>query len=113
MKKVLVLTGLCLLLSGSISFSAIASTAGIRMDEPQPHPNLIYAKLKLNGNTVYLQLLVHPTDTVGDVKSQMADWLGVSPEDITLRFNGTVLQDELTLSFYGIGAGATLSASIA
>jgi hypothetical protein len=113
MKKVLVLTGLCLLLSGTISFSAIASTARVSMDEPQPHPNLIYAKVKLNGNTAYLQLLVFPTDTVSDVKSQLADWLGVSADDITIRFNGTVLQDELTLSFYGIGAGATLSVSVA
>jgi ubiquitin domain-containing protein len=113
MKKALVLTGLCLLLSASISFSAATAVSGIRFDEPQPHPNTIYAKLKLNGQTMLLPLLTHPSDTIEEVKSQLADWIGVSPEQITLRFNGTVLQDELTLSFYGIGAGAIISASVA
>lgn len=113
MKKALVLTGLCLLLSASMSFSAATAVSGISFDEPQPHPNLIYAKLKLNGQTMMLQLLTFPSDTIGDVKSQMADWLGVTPEQITLRYGGAILQDELTLSFYGIGAGAIISASVA
>jgi hypothetical protein len=112
MKKALVLTGLFFLLSGTFSISTMASPAGYVLDEPQPHPNTIYVKMKLNGTTVMLQLLVLPGDTVGAVKEELAGWIGVSPEDITLRYNGATLQDELTLSFYGIGAGAILSASV-
>jgi uncharacterized ubiquitin-like protein YukD len=112
-KKLFVLAGLCTLFNMAIATPSEAHAgAKLTISEPEPHPQTIYAKTKLNGKTVYLPLLVFFTDTVGETKSQLADILGVSADSITLSYQGQVLNDDLTLNAYGITTGAILSVSL-
>jgi|GEM_PF-1339178 ubiquitin domain-containing protein len=113
MKKIVHLFVLLSFLSTGLTATASATVNNAKSvisEEPEPHPNTIYVKLKLNGNTVYLSVLVFPTDLVGDVKSSVSEITGIPAGSFTLYFNGQALDEDLTLAYYGIGAGATLNA---
>jgi hypothetical protein len=113
MKKLFHLFTLCVLFSAGIVVPASASLANAKTvisEEPEPHPNTIYVKLKLNGNTVYLPVLVFPSDSVGDVKDAVSGITGIPSDSFNLYYNGQELDEELTLAFYGIGSGAILNA---
>jgi len=114
MKKLFHLFTLCVLLSAGIVAPASArliNAKEVTKGEPEPHPNTIYVKLKLNGRTANLSVLVFPTDLVGDVKSAVSDLTGFPAGDFYLYFNGQELDETLTLAFYGIGSGAVLHAA--
>ena len=110
MKKLLPLIATCLLLLAGFATPASTTTAApiVITGEPEPHPNNLYVKLKVNGQTTIIWLLVFPSDTVGDVKSDVESWVGFPIN--YLSYQGHVLDENATLSFYGIGANATLSA---
>lgn len=113
MKKIFHLFVLLSFLSTGLTATASETVNGARSvvsEEPEPHPNTIYVKLKLNGNTVYLSVLVFPGDLVGDVKSSVSEITGIPASNFSLYFNGQALDEDLTLAYYGIGAGATLNA---
>jgi hypothetical protein len=111
MKKLLPLIATCLLLM--TGFATPASTTAhapmVLSGEPEPHPNNLYVKLKINGQTTIIWLLVHPSDTVGEVKDEVELWAGVPIN--YLYYQGQVLDENATLSFYGISANATISAN--
>jgi hypothetical protein len=111
MKKLLPIIASCLLLLAG--FATPASTAATQVHpvingEPEPHPNNLYVKLKVNGQTTILWLLVFPTDTVGDVKSEVESMVGFSIN--YLSYKGQVLAEGATLASYGIGSNVTLNA---
>jgi hypothetical protein len=110
MKKVLLLAGLCTLLCTSLSTPSFAhqSTKLSISGEPEPHPQTIYVKTRLNGTTVLLSVLVFFTDTVGDVKSEIAYMLDISEDSFELIYQGQVLDENLTLNAYGISTGSIL-----
>lgn len=111
MKKLLPFIATCLLLLTGFATpaSTIANAPIVLSGEPEPHPNNLYVKLKVNGQTTIIWLLVHPSDTVGEVKSEVEAWVGFSIN--YLSYQGQVLDENATLSFYGIGANATISAN--
>jgi hypothetical protein len=113
MKKLLPFLAGCLLMTSSFAMP-VSSTVPVSlqsvMGEPEPHPNNLYVKLKVNGQTTIVWVLTFPSDTVGDVKSSVSDILGYSIDGLTLHYNGLALDDNFTLSYYGIGANVTLSA---
>src|SRR5262245_46376286 len=114
MKKLFHLFILCALLSAGITAPALARSINVKeviSDEPEPHPNTIYVKLKLNGKTTMLSVLVFPNDLVGDVKNIVSDITGFPAGDFYLYFNGQELDESLTLAFYGIGNGAIINAA--
>jgi hypothetical protein len=76
--------------------------------EPEPHPQTIYVKTRLNGTVVKLPVLVFFTDTVGDVKSSVAYMLDIPEDSFELTFGGQVLDESLTLNAYGITTGSIL-----
>lgn len=110
MKKLMVLAGLCTLLCTSFSMPSFAhqptklSIGG----EPEPHPQTIYVKTRINGTVVNLSILVFFTDTVGDVKSSVAYMLDIPADSFELTFQGQVLDESLTLNAYGITTGSIL-----
>ncbi len=108
MKKVLPLIAACLLMIAGFA-SPVTTTANHQVitGEPEPHPNNLYVKLKLNGKTTTLWLLVFPSDTVGSVKAEVESW-GATVN--YLSYNGQVLDESATLAFYGIGANVTIHA---
>lgn len=112
MKKLLPLIATCLLMTvGFVTpASSITSTAQHQLipGEPEPHPNNIYVKLKVNGQTTIVWVLAFPNDTVGDVKSSVESIVGFSIN--YLSYKGQVLDENATLAFYGIGSNVTLNA---
>jgi hypothetical protein len=76
--------------------------------EPEPHPQTIYVKTRLNGSVVNLPILVFFTDTVGDVKSEVAYMLDIPVDSFELKFQNQVLDESLTLNAYGITTGSIL-----
>ena len=110
MKKLLFIAGFCTLLCTSFAMPSIAhqSVKGSISGEPEPHPQTIYVKTRLNGTTVILPVLVFFTDTVADVKSEVADMLGISEDSFELTYQGQVLDESLTLNAYGITTGSIL-----
>jgi hypothetical protein len=114
MKKFFHLFSLCVLLSTGVVAPASARLINAKeviSDEPEPHPNTLYVKLKLNGRTATFSLLVFPADLVGDVKSTISDLTGFPAGDFSLYLNGQELNETLTLGFYGIGNGAIINAA--
>lgn len=112
MKKVLPLIATCLLLMTGFATPAATTTAYAPITltgEPEPHPNNLYVKLKVNGQTTIIWLLVFPDDTVREVKNEVEAWAGFPIN--YLSYQGQVLDEHATLSFYGIGANATISAN--
>ena len=110
MKKVLPLIAACLLMTASFAVpvsSASATSQRVVTGEPEPHPNNLYVKLKINGQTTTIWLLVFPSDTVGDVKDQVESWVGPISY---LRYQGQTLDESATLASYGIGSGVTINA---
>jgi hypothetical protein len=110
MKKVLPLITACLLMIAGFTTpatSASVNTPQLIAGEPEPHPNNLYVKLKLNGKTTIIWLLVFPSDTVGSVKAEVESW-GATVN--YLSYNGQVLDESATLAFYGIGANVTIHA---
>lgn len=110
MKKVLPLIAACLLMTASFAMpvsSVPATSQRVITGEPEPHPNNLYVKLKINGQTTTLWLLVFPSDTVGDVKAEVESWVGPISY---LRYNGQTLDENATLASYGIGANVTINA---
>jgi hypothetical protein len=113
MKKLLVLAGLCTLLCISFSTPSYAhqQTKLSISGEPEPHPQTIYVKTRLNGTVVKLPVLVFFTDTVGDVKSEIAYMLDIPAASFELTFQGQMLEENLTLNAYGITTGSFLGLS--
>jgi hypothetical protein len=112
MKKVLPLIAACFLMIAGFTTPAASASASVNSQriitgEPEPHPNNLYVKLKLNGKTTTIWLLVFPSDTVGSVKSEIESW-GVTVN--YLSYNGQVLDESATLAFYGIGSNALIHA---
>ena len=54
----------------------------------------------LLGHKIYLE--VNPSDTVEDIKGELADKVGFPPDQQRLIFNGAQLEDNKTLSYYKI-----------
>lgn len=110
MKKVFPLIATCLLLMTGFATPASTTTfaAPVVSGEPEPHPNNLYVKMKINGQTTILWLLAFPDDTVGDIKSSVESMVGFSIN--YLSYKGQVLDENATLAFYSIGANATLNA---
>jgi hypothetical protein len=110
MKKLLVFAGLCTLLCTSVTTPSFANqqTKLSISGEPEPHPQTIYVKTRLNGTVVNLPVLVFFTDTVGDVKSEVAYMLDIPADSFELTFQGQVLDENLTLNAYGITTGSIL-----
>jgi hypothetical protein len=108
MRKLLVLAGLCTLLLTSFSVQSLAyQSAKLSVSsEPEPHPQTIYVKTRLNGAVVNLPVLVFFTDTVADVKSEVAYMLDISVDSFELTFQGQTLDESLTLNAYGITSGS-------
>lgn len=115
MKKMFLLAGFYLMLTGTVQAAPLPvnhyDAAVQQQGEPEPHPNTIYLKIKWNGNTLLLPLLTFPYDTIGNVRSQAEGILGVPLDNLIMRYNNQVLNDALTLAYYGIGAGAIISTS--
>lgn len=110
MRKLLVLAGLCTLLLTSFSAQSLAhQPAKLSISgEPEPHPQTIYVKTRINGTVVNLPVLVFFTDTVADVKSEVANMLDIPVESFDLTFQGQILDESLTLNAYGITTGSIL-----
>lgn len=111
MKKVLPLIAACLLMTASFAMPVPSTSAvgqKVMTGEPGDHPNNLYVKLKVNGQTTTLWLLVFPSDTVGSVKSTVEDFVG-HPISY-LSYKGQVLDESATLAFYGIGGNVTINA---
>ena len=110
MRKFLVLAGFCILLCTSFAAPSFAyqQTSRTISGEPEPHPQTIYVKTRLNGTVVNLPVLVFFTDTVGDVKSEIAYMLDIPATAFELTFQGQVLDENLTLNAYGITSGSIL-----
>jgi len=110
MKKVLPLIAACLLMTAGFAtpVSSVMTSQRVITGEPEPHPNNLYVKLKINGRTTTLWLLVFPSDTVGSVKSSVEDIVGFPIN--YLSYQGQVLDESATLAFYGIGANVTINA---
>lgn len=111
MKKLSLLLAACvLLLSSGFTLPQVSNAAPVTVGEPEPHPNNIYVKLKVNGQTTTVWVLAFPSETVGSVKESVGDILGFSIDHLTLHYQGQPLDDNATLAFYGIGSNVTLSA---
>jgi hypothetical protein len=112
MKKLLPLIITCLLMATGFATPASALAPAVPQPvltgEPEPHPNNIYVKLKVNGQTRTIWVLAFPDDTVGDVKSSVEGIVGFSIN--YLSYKGQVLDEDATLAFYGIGSNVTLNA---
>ena len=74
-----------------------------------PGHMLIFVML-LTGNIVTLE--VEPSDTIENIKEKIQDRKGIPLDQQTLNFNGLQLQDEFTLSDYGICNESTLYLSV-
>lgn len=110
MKKVIMLFALCSVLS-TMSFSAASAPRSIETissGEPQPHPQTIFVKTRINGNTVLLRQLVFFTDLVLWVKQDIAYQLEIPIDSFELTFGGAVLDEELPLNAYGITSNSIL-----
>ncbi|MBO9562037.1 MAG: hypothetical protein J7621_04655 [Niastella sp.] len=109
MKKLIpfIITCLLLITGFATPASTTSFTGPVIAGEPEPHPNNIYVKLKINGQTTIIWVLAFPDETVGDVKSSVESTVGFSLN--YLSYKGQVLNEEATLAFYGIGANATLN----
>lgn len=111
MKKLLPVLAACVLIvSTGFTLPHFAVPAPVSMSEPEPHPNNIYVKLKVNGQATTVWVLAFPSETVGSVKESVGDILGFSIDHLTLHYQGQPLDDNATLAFYGIGSNVTLSA---
>jgi hypothetical protein len=110
MRKLVTLVSFCILLFAS-SFSPAPAPQTIQTTlggEPQPHPQTIYVKMRLNGSVAYIPLLVFFQDPVLYAKSQLADILDIPMERFDLTYRGAVLDENLTLNDYGITTGSYL-----
>ena len=117
MKKLVTLVSLCMLLVAS-SYSPATSAPlmiqpkfdaqNVLSGEPEPHPQTIYVKTRVNGTVQYIQLLVFFQDPVLYAKSQFADIMGIPMDSFDLTFKGAVLDESLTLNDYKITTGSIL-----
>ena len=110
MKKLVTLVSFITLLFAS-SFTPATAPQTLQTTlggEPQPHPQTIYVKMRLNGNVAYIPLLVFFQDPVLYAKSQLADILDIPMDSFDLTFKGAVLDENLKLNDYGITTGSYL-----
>ncbi len=63
-------------------------------------------------DTTTITLDVEPADTIDNVKAKIQDQTGLPVEQIVLRFGDQLLEDNRTLSDYGIGKNAVLACSL-
>jgi len=64
----------------------------------------------LTGKTIVLE--VHAVETVDDVKAKIYMSEGIPPEQLALSFLGKSLEDDCTMTDYGISKEATLRMSL-
>lgn len=62
------------------------------------------------GKTVTLE--VDPNASIADVKNTIREQENIAVDDYDLRFNGTILEDDKTFSYYGIEANSTLQMTL-
>ena len=105
MKKISYLFVLCLLVSASYAAPAPLTTPLYTVSgEPEPHPNTVTLKFRLNGQqTVYWPWLTTPDTTIEELRATVSELSG--DPDVVMRWNGIVLEDGYTLGDYGIGSG--------
>ena len=105
MKKITYLFVLCVLVSASYAAPASVSNPIYSVNgEPEPHPNTVTLKFRLNGQqTVYWQWLVFPDTKIEDLRATVSELSG--DDDVKMRWNGILLEDGHTLGYYGIGSG--------
>jgi hypothetical protein len=76
--------------------------------EPQPHPQTIYVKARINLATVLIPVPVFFTDLVLWVKQDIADILDIPIDSFELTFNNVILDEDLPLNAYGITTNSIL-----
>jgi hypothetical protein len=115
MKKLVTLVSILTLFVAS-SFSPAQQTVSPVIDvqtvlngEPEPHPQTIYVKTRVNGTVQLIPLLVFFQDPVLWVKSQLADILDIPMDSFDLTFKGQVLHEDRKLNDYRITTGSILS----
>jgi hypothetical protein len=84
---------------------ALGRERAARRAPVEPLPGEVYVRCLDRTHETFL---VEPTDTVGDLKAKLHDRVGVDAAVQELVFNGTELDDEMTLSACGVGKGCTL-----
>lgn len=117
MKKLVTLVSLCMVFMVSYSPASTAQTIvqpsfdvqNVLGGEPQPHPQTIYVKTRVNGVVQLIPLLVFFQDPVLWAKSQLADILDIPMDSFDLTFRGQVLDENLKLNDYRITTGSILS----
>jgi hypothetical protein len=118
MKKLVTLVTLCMVcMVGSYSPASSAQlivqtsfdVQNVLSGEPEPHPQTIYVKTRVNGTVQLIPLLVFFQDPVLWAKSQLADILDIPMDSFDLTFRGVVLDENLKLNDYRITTGSILS----
>ena len=113
MKKLITLVTLCTMLCFANSTTATAQAVTLDREyrlggEPQPHPQTIYVKARLNGQTVLMPILVFFSDPVLWVKQEVALYLQIPIDSFELTFNGRPLDEDKPLNYYGITSKSVL-----
>jgi hypothetical protein len=114
MKKLVTLVAFCTVF---FTFSPASAQVTVpRFDEqtvsggePQPHPQTIYVKTRINGTVVLIPELVFFSDLVLWVKMDIANILDIPLDSFELTFRSAILDEDLPLNAYGITSNSILS----